>query len=104
MASRPEWDVRDVDAAAQLAKRLENIHDEISEVGAAMKQKAESIRELTGTMELNEQVANYLVEASDYIAKVCPGVEEASRQLQAIVASADSMSGEQLASGSLFHT
>lgn len=102
--ARPVWDVRDIDAAHQAAKQLADIQNEISEIGAAMKQKAASIDEIEGTMELNKQISAYLYEAADYINKIVPGVEEAARQLQAIIASADSMSGEQVQAGSVFHT
>lgn len=87
MAGKARWDVRDNDAASALATRLENLGStEINELCTGMKQKAEEIEEIDGTLELNVQLARYITEAADVFASTAEGIQAAGRLLQGIVA------------------
>ncbi len=100
--SAAKWNVKDFDAAAALASRLEKIGDEIGEVSQGMQRQAEDIRAIDGTMEMNEQIANYLKEAATVMASTVEGVQDAAKQLSSIVSSGRQMA-EHAAKGSLFH-
>lgn len=100
--TKTQWNVKDFDAAMALATRLESVGNEIGEVSQSMRQQAESIREIDGTMEMNVQIANYLSEAANVMASTIDGIQNAAKQLSAIVSSAEQMA-EHANKGSLFH-
>jgi uncharacterized protein with HEPN domain len=84
-----KWNVVDRDAASALATRLENLGEEIGNISTEMKSKAESIGNMTGCVDMNVTIGNYLLEAADLLADTTDPVQNAGSQLAAIVASSE---------------
>ena len=83
---KARWAYVDNDAALALATRLINLGStEISALCADMKTRAAQVEEITGTMNLNVQLAKYFNEASDVFASTAEGIEAAGKLLQGSV-------------------
>lgn len=83
-----QFDVKDNEAAIALAARLSNTGEQMNSVCATMNKVAEDVLVLDQTAHLNEQLSDYLKEASANLAGLVPGLEEAGKQLTGIVNSA----------------
>ena len=83
-----QFDVKDNEAAIALAARLSNTGEQMNSVCATMNKVAEDVLVLDQTAHLNEQLSDYLKEASANLAGLVPGLEVAGKQLTGIVNSA----------------
>lgn len=92
-----QFNVKDIDAASSLATKLSNLGENINAVCTAIDKTAEDVLALDQTAHLNEQLSDYLKEASENLRKLTPGLEDAGTQLSGIVSSAAQF--EEAASG-----
>lgn len=83
-----QFNVKDIDAATGIATKLTNMGEGITAIVNQMNKMAEDAQSLDQTAHLNEQLADYLKEASANLAGMVPGIEEAGKQLTGIVSSA----------------
>lgn len=83
-----QFNVKDNEAAIALAAKLANVGEQINSVCGTMNKVAEDALALDQTAHLNEQLSDYLKEASTNLAGLVPGLEEAGKQLTGIVNSA----------------
>ena len=83
-----QFDVKDNEAAIALAARLSNTSEQMNSVCGTLNKVAEDVLVLDKTAHLNEQLSDYLKEASANLARLVPGLEEAGKQLTGIVNSA----------------
>lgn len=83
-----QFDVKDNEAAIALAARLANTGEQMNSVCATLNKVAEDVLVLDKTAHLNEQLSDYLKEASANLSGLVPGLEEAGKQLTGIVNSA----------------